>query len=246
MNTVENEFLMTAAAMAGSPPQGEVIPWVADVLRQGIIAGRLPPGTRLSEAWVSDVLGVSRNTLREAFTVLDGEKLLTRVPNRGVSVARPGADDVREIYRVRLALETSALRWAEAAPQPRLHEAVESGRSAHDRGDVLGMADANQRFHRGVVALAGSMRQNELMSRVLAEMRLVFFSMQQDPSFHSPYIERNARILELFEEGRQEDSAVQMHDYLEASRGQLLDVLEPGRSPQTLVRESDTPSSARQ
>ncbi|MFE7629326.1 GntR family transcriptional regulator [Kocuria sp. NPDC057446] len=243
MNTVENEFLTAAVALAGPAPQGEAIPWAVDVLRQGVVAGRLPPGTRLSEARVSEALGVSRNTLREAFTILVGENLLVRVPNRGVSVARPGADDVREIHRVRLALETSALRWSEPAPQPGLHAAVADGRAARRRGDAPGMADANQRFHRGVVELAGSARQDELMARTLAELRLVFYSMRQDPSFHEPYIERNARILELFEQGRREESAVQMHDYLEASRRQLLEVLEgPGPGP---VRAPGTASRAR-
>lgn len=229
MNTVENEFLLTAVGLAGPAPQGEATPWAADVLRQGIVAGRLPPGTRLSEARVSEVLGISRNTLREVFAVLGNENLLQRIPNRGVSVARPGADDVREIYRVRLALETSALRWTDPGPQPGLHAAVEEGRAARRQEDVGGMADANQRFHRAVVELAGSVRQDELMARTLAEMRLVFFSMRQDPSFHAPYIERNARILELFERGRREESAAQMHRYLQDSRDRLLTALEdPG------------------
>ena len=122
------------------------------------------------------VLKLMKTTgMREAFTILVGENLLVRVPNRGVSVARPGADDVREIHRVRLALETSALRWSDPVPQPGLHAAVEDGRAARDRRDVTGMADANQRFHRGVVELAGSARQNELMSRTLAEMRQDLF-----------------------------------------------------------------------
>ncbi|MFI7579870.1 FCD domain-containing protein [Kocuria kalidii] len=225
MNTVENDFLLTAVAQAGPAPQGEAIPWAADVLRRGVVAGRLPPGTRLSEIRVSEALQVSRNTLRESFTILVGENLLVRVPNRGVSVARPGAEDVQEIHRVRLALETSALRWSAPGPQPELHAAVEDGRAARLRQDVPGMADANQRFHRGVVELAGSVRQDELMTRILAEMRLVFFSMREDPTFHAPYIEHNARILELFEQGRHEESAVQMQRYLEASRSQLLEAL---------------------
>ena len=61
----------------------------------------------------------------------------------------------------RLALATSALRWSDPVPQPGLHAAVEDGRAARDRRDVTGMADANQRFHRGVVELAGSPRQDD-------------------------------------------------------------------------------------
>ncbi|MFW6187258.1 MAG: hypothetical protein ACOC84_04580, partial [Actinomycetota bacterium] len=88
---------------------------------------------------------------------------------------------------------------------------------------------------RGVVELAGSVRQNELMSRVLAEMRLVLFSVRQDPSFHAPWVERHARVLELFEQGRREESAVGMHRYLEASRRRLLDALEGPAAPSGAV-----------
>ena len=149
-----------------------------------------------------------------------------RVPNRGASAARPGADDVREIHRVRLALETSALRWSDPARSRACTAPSRTAVPPATAGTSPAWPTPNQRFHRGVVELAGSPRQDELMSRTLAEMRLVFHSMRQDPSFHAPWIERNARILELFEQGRREEAAVQMHDYLEASRRQLLDVLE--------------------
>jgi DNA-binding GntR family transcriptional regulator len=228
-HAAENQALRTTVALAGPAPQGESTHWAAEVLRSGITAGRLLPGTKLSEARVSEVLGISRNTLRAAFAALADENLLARIPHRGVFVARPGADEVREVHRVRLALETSALRWAEPAPQPELHAAVEDGRAARERGDVPGMADANQRFHRVVVALAGSARQDELMARILAEMRLVFFSMREDPSFHEPYIERNARVLELFEAGRRQEAAAAMEEYLRDSRDQLLAALDAGR-----------------
>ena len=49
---------------------------VADVLRTRITEGSLAPGTRLSEEDIGAALGVSRNTLREAFRLLGHERLL--------------------------------------------------------------------------------------------------------------------------------------------------------------------------
>ena len=95
--------------------------WVASVLRTKIAEGQLRPGTKLSEQALAQALGVSRNTLREAFTVLGNELIITRIPNRGVFVASPGVDDVREIYAVRRMIEPAALHWG-----PKLRE---------DRGD---------------------------------------------------------------------------------------------------------------
>lgn len=201
--------------------------WVAGVLREQIAAGRLAPGTKLSEEILGDALGVSRNTLREAFSTLSAERVVTRFPNRGVFVSRPTTDDIREIYRVRRYLEPAAVTWTPAAELgpvrlAPLSLAVERARAARDAGSIPGMAGANQDFHAGIVALAGSERLDQLMSQVLAEMRLVFYSMAENALFHAPYVDDNARIVSLLAEGRQSDAATVLADYLVRAEAQLL------------------------
>ncbi|MEV4442668.1 GntR family transcriptional regulator, partial [Streptomyces sp. NPDC049577] len=83
---------------------------VAEVLRERIEAGWLPPGTQLSEEALGRELGVSRNTLREAFRLLVHDSLVTHELNRGVFVRTLEPDDVADIYRVRAALETAGVR----------------------------------------------------------------------------------------------------------------------------------------
>lgn len=196
--------------------------WVSDQLRQRIAAGDLTPGTKLSEEALGEALGVSRNTLREAFTALHAEHIVTRIPNRGVFVARPGAEDIREIYRVRRFVEPAAVLWHEAAPVDELRAVVADAQDARARGDIAGMAGANQEFHRALVARAGSERLDWLMKQVLAEMRLVFHSMGSDPAFHEPYVADNARVLELIAAGRNAEAAELMRDYLNRAEAQLL------------------------
>lgn len=196
--------------------------WVSDQLRQRIAAGDLTPGTKLSEEALGEALGVSRNTLREAFTALHAEHIVTRIPNRGVFVARPAAEDIREIYRVRRFVEPAAVLWHEAAPVDELRAVVADAQDARARGDIAGMAGANQEFHRALVARAGSERLDWLMKQVLAEMRLVFHSMGSDPAFHEPYVADNARVLELIAAGRNAEAAELMRDYLNRAEAQLL------------------------
>lgn len=196
--------------------------WLASVLRERIAAGQLAPGSKLSEESLGEALGVSRNTLREAFSALAAEHVVTRIPNRGVYVARPTAEDIREIYRVRRYLEPAALAWSSAPEVAPLRHAVERARAARDAGSVAGMADANQDFHAAVVGLAGSERLTLLMRQVLAEMRLVFHSMSADPEFHAPFVEDNARIVELLEAGGGDEAAALMADYLRRAEEQLL------------------------
>ena len=197
--------------------------WAASMLRERISAGQLAPGAKLSEEPLCEVLGVSRNTLREAFATLARERVVTRIPNRGVFVTRPTADDIREIYRVRRFLEPAALAWSIEPKTDALHAAIARARVARRAGSVPGMASANQDFHAGVVALAGSERLNVQMAQVLAEMRLVFHSMVADPLFHAPYVDENADMLERFEAGKRSEAAALMVAYLECAERQLLE-----------------------
>ena len=211
--------------------------WVASVLRERIGAGQLAPGSKLSEEALGEALGVSRNTLREAFSTLAVEHVVTRLPNRGVYVARPTADDVREIYRVRRYLEPAALAWSPETDISVLRHTVERSRAAREAGSVAGMADANQAFHAGVVGLAGSERLTLLMEQVLAEMRLVFHSMAADPVFHAPYVEDNARIVELLDSGEHAEASALMTDYLRRAEEQLLAATHTGIRVDWLPRQ---------
>src|SRR6266545_2839367 len=83
---------------------------VADILRTRVLQGYFPPGERLAEGAIGSALGVSRNTLREAFRLLTHEGLLVQELNRGVFVRVPTVDDVVDIYRVRKLVECQAVR----------------------------------------------------------------------------------------------------------------------------------------
>jgi DNA-binding GntR family transcriptional regulator len=209
-------------------PHAQTTSWVAQRLRECIESGLLLPGSKLAEQKLAEELDVSRNTLREAFTVLVAHGLVQRIPNRGVFVASPGAEGVREIYAVRRTVEPSALLWSEAGPGvlATMRSVVNRAQEARDRADVPAMAAANQELHRMIVALAGSETIAEMMERVLARMRLVFFAMQGQPDFHTHYVELNVRLVTLLEQGRRAEAAEAMRSYLDVAEAELLGHLE--------------------
>jgi DNA-binding GntR family transcriptional regulator len=219
--------LASLRTAAGRSRHAETGQWVAAQLRQAIADGRLAPGAKLAEEELREALGVSRNTLREAFATLSTERVVTRIPNRGVFVSHPTPEDIREIYRVRRLLEPAAILWAPQHPIGQLTAIVRRAREAAEAGDVAAMAGANQDFHRALVGAAGSERLDTLMEQVLAEMRLVFATMGADPRFHAPYVEENARILELLEAGKAAEGAESMAHYLDRAEHQLLTALTP-------------------
>ena len=79
-------------------------------LRDAILNGDLKPGQKLVERELCASLDVSRPLLREALPQLQAEGLITWVAHRGPSVALVDTDEVREIFQVRIALESLAAR----------------------------------------------------------------------------------------------------------------------------------------
>jgi DNA-binding GntR family transcriptional regulator len=197
---------------------------LADALRARIIEGALRPGTQLPEHAVAELLGVSRNTLREAFRLLAHERLVVHEPHRGVFVRTLDAGDVRDIYTTRRLVECAAVRTGNASPQvvAEIRAAVDAAETAvaEERWKDVGTADL--RFHSAIVALAGSRRLNDLMNRVMAELRLVFHVMDDPRRLHEPYVRRNAEIATLIERARTAEAADALTGYLDDAERRLL------------------------
>jgi DNA-binding GntR family transcriptional regulator len=202
---------------------------VADILRDRIMEGYFPPGVRLSEESIGGALGVSRNTLREAFRLLTHERLLVHRLNRGVFVRMVTVEDLDDIYRVRTLVECAAVRSLGEGPLgpeaeravAAIEAAVQAGETASKDRSWQDLSTANIRFHQAIVALAGSPRTDELMRGVLAELRLVFHVMDDPRRFHAPYLTRNRQIVEALQAGDAAAAERLLLSYLEDSRTQL-------------------------
>ena len=139
---------------------------LVDVLVQRLLAlivsGAVKPGQRLREERLTAQFGVSRPPLREALRILERDGVIKRLPRRGVIVAPLGADDIREIYTLRWALEKLALELAMPLDDPGrldpLRAALEQIRRAADSGDLEALVEANLAFHLAVCALPGHSR----------------------------------------------------------------------------------------
>lgn len=199
---------------------------VSDILRSRIADGFFPPGTRLSEDSIGGALGVSRNTLREAFRLLTHERLLVHELNRGVFVRVLTVEDVEDIYRTRRLVECAVVRGLGAPPYrlDRLAEAVAEGQREAREDDWKGVSTANIHFHRELVALAGSARTDELMRSVFAELRLAFHVVDDPRELYEPYLARNLLILRTLQRGEPDEAERLLADYLDDSLRNLVAV----------------------
>lgn len=105
-NKVSDQPLLTA------PSQRTLSDYVADRLRQAILANQFEPKQRLVEQDIAERLQTSRGPVRDALKTLENEGLVVRQSHRGAFVAQLTPQDVIEIYSVREALETLAIKFA--------------------------------------------------------------------------------------------------------------------------------------
>lgn len=136
----------------GSEPQsGSLRSRVFTQLQNDILNGRYEPGESLIELKLSEELGVSRTPIREALRQLELEGLVQSIPNKGAIVKGVSAQDIQDIYTIRMLIEGLAARWATEKITPReleeLKEAVELEEFYTLKNDNVHLLQFDTRFH---------------------------------------------------------------------------------------------------
>ena len=124
---------------------------VVDALREAILAGELPPGTKITEMDLVTRLRVSRGPIREAIRELIDEGLLCSQPYTGTYVATMDATAISETYGLRRVLEKYAftLVWPrrDADFKRTLVRRYEALLLAAERGGATQESSAEISFH---------------------------------------------------------------------------------------------------
>jgi DNA-binding GntR family transcriptional regulator len=219
------ELANALSELPALPPRASTAEHAAQMLRAQITQGRLMPGTRLREEQVSAALGISRNTVREAFQLLAHDHLVDHAMHRGVRVRTVSADDIRAMYATRRLVEPLAVEGAisDGVLRAALRDLVDGADAAAERDDweQAGTADIN--FHRLLMSACHSSHLSTMFEQLLAELRLAFLLLPDRPSFHEPYIGRNRRLVDLLDAGDPDIAVRELRDYLDAAERHLLD-----------------------
>lgn len=144
-------------------------------LRQQIVQGDRPTGSRLNEVEIAGELGVSRGPVREAIQRLAHHGLVTLESHRGAFVRRLDLHEVRELFEVRIALECEAAELAaERIDEVGLEELVhlqEFSTSEVSHRPEPGVFD-HLDLHTLIVQHAGNGRLQQTVEQVNVELRL--------------------------------------------------------------------------
>ncbi len=139
-------------------------------MRAAIVSGRFPSGYRLVERTLVEQLGVSRSVVREAIRYLEAEGLVEVLPRSGPVVAALDWDRARQIYDIRLRLESAAAadcaRHADDAARARLRDALRDLEAAFSSADPQVLYDATTRFYQEIFTSAGHHIAWEIVHRL--------------------------------------------------------------------------------
>jgi DNA-binding GntR family transcriptional regulator len=139
-------------------------------LSQAIIDHRIPPGSPLQEDALASAFGVSRTIVRKVLQRLSHERLVDLVPNKGAAVAKPSAEEARQVFDARRAVERILIERVVALYDEKgidaLAALVATEKAAFDAGNKSLRLKLSGDFHRALAGLAG----NAVLAGFLGEL----------------------------------------------------------------------------
>ena len=140
-------------------------------LENMILTGGFKPRERLVEANLSQMFGVSRYWVRDAFKILETKELVSATPFKGFIVSELSEQVVEEIFVIRVALEQLALRLAvlnaTSSDIKTLRRMIHKIEETHRENDVVAMVEADGNFHDYVFQLS----RNQTLRRMINDLR---------------------------------------------------------------------------
>ncbi len=191
-----------------------------------LVNEHLAPGAKLNQNDLANSLGVSRTPLVKALHVLEAQGLVDSSPNRGFTVHRFSVKELLELWEIRGALETIAIREIAGRMNADLLDTLESLFApfslSNDEIDLEQYADANRRFHSTILRLC----QNDLVLKIYDHFQILSRSflagLLRPPS--ETLLEHRS-IIEALREGSPERAANRLMDHIEKTKKSMKDTM---------------------
>lgn len=209
---------------------------VYSAIHMAVQEHRLAPGVKLKESELTELFQVSRTSVRTALLRLAHIGILQLAPNRGATVAKPSAQDCRQILEARLAIEGMVVEVLARAPTPATVKALRAHVRAQERAfkskDVQEGYRLAIAFHRLLAEHCGNRVLAQLLDDLLSRMPLILLThgtrRSKEDAMHGDHVDlveaiaacevaRSRRILTLHLQALQDEL-----DLAEPSSGKTL------------------------
>ena len=165
-------------------------------LYAAIIDHRISPGTPLLEDALASAFDVSRTVIRKALQRLSHERLVILIPHKGASVAKPNADEARQIFDARRALERilveRAILKATDKQFASLAKLVKAEQTAFEKTLKQERVRLSGEFHRQLAKLGGNAILSNILDELVSRTSLIialYESPGSIPCSHSEHLE---------------------------------------------------------
>jgi DNA-binding GntR family transcriptional regulator len=174
-------------------------------LRAAITSGELEPGRHLVETELSDMLEISRGTLREALRQLEQEGLLSAGPRGRLSVRHLDAKEIRDIFAVRAALESLAARTLCELPDrahaiAALHRTIDNMEAAQEAA-LEERIEADMEFHRTLCRLTRNETLLHSWTSLEGSIRMSIMFAGRERGVRNMSVDRHRDIVAAIETG---------------------------------------------
>ena len=199
-----------------------------ELLRDLIVSGRIPAGSKITERDVADKLKVSRMPARDALMDLERQGLVVSKSD-GRYVIQLSSEEVRHLYRIRLTLEKLAIEFTlprmTNATRRQLASELMLMRAAIDGGDKDSYVSSDLAMHELIWKTAG----NPFLTKMLESMiGPIFIFVSSQVRIHEDWertYELHRDLVEAINQGNLAEALHQMDIHLESSLGLTLEVL---------------------
>jgi len=203
---------------------------VAAELRRAVFDGEVESGTPLRELALAESLSVSRPTVREALTLLVAEGLAVREPNRGVSVASPEADSVRDVCQARWVLEGAGVRrWRQADDAQRglvRRTLAEYIGAVREHASYQELNERHLAFHVSLVGLTGSPRLVAMADNLVIELKLALAQVDRLRRNAHDQADSHAALVRLLEDDDIDGASTFLCQHLAEAEDAIIEALQ--------------------
>lgn len=194
---------------------------VYEAITDMIIDGSLTPGQHLIEVELANMLGVSRQPIREALQHLHNEGWVDLRPGFGAMVHVPAENEVDQLLAARAAIESESARLAARHSTPErvecLRELCRSGMTFLDDGDVDGAVRTNAELHGVVTEMSANAFLIQFAAQVDRRVRWYYTPLVQVRGRAS--WEEHALLIEAIAEHDEVQAGLIMREHTEHTRG---------------------------
>lgn len=153
---------------------GTLAEQIGEALRERIVRYDLPPGYRMLETEIASEFGASRTPVREALRRLEQGRLITRDGPGGYYVRRFDLAEMDDLYEVRIALETLAIRTLGSRVSPNALSHIKAvWRAFPPKGSPSEALAADEAFHEALAEASGNSVLTESLKAVNERIHII-------------------------------------------------------------------------